>query len=550
MRKLIFLLLAAFCYSNSSFAQLQPVVYQELSDFIRYRIETENPGKGITIDGIELFGLEEIKRFYEKRNFEEAWSQDKRLTETAYELKFEINQAKFDGLNPTDYYFDKLDDIFTKFESFDSKETSASVEDLLIVDFLLTDAFFKLATHLAIGKVDPTQLKAQWGIMQRKPQVYFDVVLEKALEEKQIRQNLESLYPNFSIYRKGREVLRALDEKSKNDTINWKRLKTNKSIKVGDKNNTIPRLRDRLIFWGYAEDYQVEEPKFFDSLLLQSVKEYQQNNGMDTDGVIGNKTLASMNNSPRDLFDKASVNMERLRWLPDTLTDSEMIVVNIANYELDYLNNRDTLFSSKVIVGREYHQSPIFTAEMSYIVFSPYWNLPNSITRNEVMPGVRKDPSYLSRKNMEVVTFSGKKVDPNSIDWHAKTFPYMVRQKPGPGNSLGLVKFMFPNNHSVYIHDTPARNLFDRGERAFSHGCIRLQNPATFAEIILRGNSNWTTEKIAEAMNKGQEKVVNLDRKIPVVILYLTFWSDSRSVGHFREDIYNRDAEVLQELRN
>jgi murein L,D-transpeptidase YcbB/YkuD len=548
MKKLIFSLLASVWLTFSSFAQqIQPE--QALSDFIRYKLETQNPGQRVSIDGIELFGLEEIYSFYEKRNFKEAWSQNRRLTEEAYELKFEINQAKFDGLNPNDYYLDKLNQIFTQFESFDSRQTPASQEDLLNVDFLLTDAFFKLATHLSRGKVDPSTLKSDWGIMNKKPKVYYDEVLAKAIEEKQIRQNLESLYPYFVIYRKGREVLRALDEKRKNDTINWKKLKINKSIKVGERDNSVAKLRDRLIFWGYQENYQVEDPKLFDSLLFLSVKEYQQNNGMDTDGVIGNKTLASINNSPSDQFDKASVNMERLRWLPDTLRDSELILVNIANYELDYLNNRDTLFSSKVIVGQEYHQSPIFTAEMSYIVFSPYWNLPNSITRNEVMPAMRKNPSYLSRKNMEVVTFSGKKVDPNGIDWQAKSFPYMVRQKPGPGNSLGLVKFMFPNNHSVYIHDTPARSLFERGERAFSHGCIRLQNPATFAEVILRNNPEWTPTKISESMHLTQEKVVNLDRKIPVVILYLTFWSDSRGIGNFREDIYSRDAEVLEALR-
>lgn len=550
MNKLKFLFLLAFCVTYSSFAQQiaeQPT--QDLSDFIRYKLETEQPGQGITIDGIELFGLEEIKRFYQKRNFKEAWSSNKRLTEQAYELKFEINQAKYDGLNPNDYYLDKLNEIFSKFEQYDFRLTPASQEDLLIVDFLLTDAFFKLSTHLAVGKVDPSQLKSQWEIMQRKPKVYYDELLMKALEEKQIRQNLELLYPKFAIYKKGREVLRALEEKSKNDTIDWKRLKINKSIKAGEKHNVIPRLRDRLIFWGYLQDYIVEDSKFFDSLLFEGVKKYQDNRGMDKDGVIGNKTLTSLNNSPKDQFDKASVNMERLRWLPDTLRDSEVVLVNIANYQLDYLDRRDTIFSSKVIVGREYHQSPIFTAEMSYLVFSPYWNLPNSITRNEVMPAMRKDPSYLRKKNMEVVTFSGKSVDPSTIDWQAKSFPYMVRQKPGPGNSLGLVKFMFPNNHSVYIHDTPSRSLFDRGERAFSHGCIRLQNPATFAEILLKEDASWTPLKITEAMNSGHEKVVNLDRKIPVVILYLTFWTDSKGVGHFREDIYSRDAEVLAELR-
>jgi murein L,D-transpeptidase YcbB/YkuD len=223
--------------------------------------------------------------------------------------------------------------------------------------------------------------------------------------------------------------------------------------------------------------------------------------------------------------------------------------VNIANYQLDYLSNRDTLFSTRVIVGKKYHESPIFSSAMSYIVFSPYWNLPTSIVRNEVMPAVRKNPNYIAEKNMEVVTFSGKYVDPTTVNWSGKSIPYMVRQKPGEHNSLGLVKFMFPNEHSVYIHDTPARSLFTREDRALSHGCIRIQDPASFAGVLLKADKSWTTEKINTAMHQSYEQIVNLDRKIPVVLLYLTFWADSKGQGHFRQDIYDRDEEVLKALR-
>jgi murein L,D-transpeptidase YcbB/YkuD len=283
--------------------------------------------------------------------------------------------------------------------------------------------------------------------------------------------------------------------------------------------------------------------------MFLGVKAFQLRNGMEPDGVIGKNTAVNLSTSPAALMDKAAVNLERLRWLPDTVRNLEMILVNIANYQLDYVNRLDTLFSARVIVGKQYHASPVFTAPMSYIVFSPYWNIPPSIARNEVIPAVRKNPAYLAQKNMEVVNSSGKHVDPENVNWSAKSFPYMIRQRPGANNSLGLVKFMFPNAHNVYLHDTPSRSLFDREDRAMSHGCIRVQNPAKLAEILLRSDPSWTPERIDRAMHQSSEVIVNLPRKIPVVLVYLTFWADSKSDAHFRQDIYNRDDEVLSLLK-
>jgi L,D-transpeptidase YcbB len=189
---------------------------------------------------------------------------------------------------------------------------------------------------------------------------------------------------------------------------------------------------------------------------------------------------------------------------------------------------------------------------MSYIVFSPTWTVPNSITRNEIIPAIRKNPNYLARNNMKVLTASGSEVSPSSIDWakvNPRTFPYIIRQEPGQNNSLGLVKFMFPNKYSVYIHDTPARSLFEREDRALSHGCIRIQKPFELAKLLLSFDPSWTDEKIKEAMHLSKEKIVMLDRKIPVVVLYLTYWADSKGDYYFRRDLYSRDTEIYNSLR-
>jgi murein L,D-transpeptidase YcbB/YkuD len=519
------------------------------STLLRTKLEVENPTEKPTVSGKELTSSDLIHKFYADRNFQSAWSRNGILLELAYEMRFEILQAKFDGLLPEDYQISLVNAYFQTFESNKAVKKQNETGDLVHLELLLTNAFFALSEDLELGKVDPTKLNREWEIQRKGSQANYVELLKDAISEQDIRKNLERLYPKFSIYKKGREVLRAMYERTKTDTLDWKVVKLDKSIKVGDSHATIPILRERLKYWGYAKDYVAGDAKVYDSAMYLGVKAFQLRNGMEPDGVIGKNTAIGLSASPALLMDKAAVNLERLRWLPDTVRNLEMILVNIANYQLDYVDKLDTLFSARVIVGKQYHESPVFTAPMSYIVFSPYWNIPPSITKSEIMPAVRKNPAYLSQKNMEVVNLSGKHVDPESVNWSAKSFPYMIRQRPGANNSLGLVKFMFPNAHNVYLHDTPSRSLFEREDRAMSHGCIRVQNPAKLAEILLRRDSKWTPAKINQAMHQSTETIVTLPQKIPVVLLYLTFWADSKGDAHFRQDIYDRDGEVLALLK-
>ncbi|MDX5340109.1 MAG: L,D-transpeptidase family protein [Cyclobacteriaceae bacterium] len=545
----IFLIVSFFLGTlNSTFGFQQNS--NGVADQLRAKLDYEGPGKGIVVAGKELKSGALILNLYADRNFLEIWSEKGILLELAYEMRHEIRQSKYDGLNPEDYNLALIEAYFQTFESNKDSRINNQPGDLASLDLLLTNAFFHLSEHLHQGKIDPSQLKGQWGIPKKPQYLDYSRIFKTAIAEKDIRRNLEKFYPKFTIYKKSREVLRALDERTKGQLPEWKRVKLDKSIKVGDTQPSIPALREILTFWGYLMDSLAQDSKVYDSTMFRSVQAFQKKNGLESDGILGKNTVAALNFSPADLMDKAAVNLERLRWLPDTIQKLDLIIVNIANFQLDYISKLDTLFSSKVIVGKEYTASPIFTAPMSYIVFSPYWNIPNSITRKEIIPAVRKNSDYLNQKNMEVTTYSGKIVDPSTINWSAKSFPYLIRQKPGGSNSLGLVKFMFPNDHSVYIHDTPSRSLFDREERAMSHGCIRLQNPAKFAELLLSHDPTWTPEKIDLAMNRSSELIVNLPEKIPVVILYLTFWADSKGDPHFRQDIYNRDEEVLALLKN
>jgi murein L,D-transpeptidase YcbB/YkuD len=492
----------------------------------------------------------EIKSFYADREYMEVWLFNGRLSKIGEQMLAQIENSKYDGLQPEDYNLAMIYELSSDPEKENKKFRNLSSGEKLNLELLLTDGFFNLAHDLEKGKVNPSILDPNWKFEEKETEINYTELLEEVANGSSVDMTFASLYPSSDLYAHGRDAIQELYTIQKNDTLTWEFEPVEGAIEVGEMHAAIPALRQRLIFWDFLEVYEQEVETLFDSVMWKGLKKYQAANGMNPDGVIGSLAAESLNNSPAELIDIASVNMERLRWLPEIDWKDELVLVNIANYQLDYMNKSDTAFTAKVIVGKEYNESPTFTAPMSYIVFSPYWNIPSSITNDEIIPSVRKNKGYLAEKNMEVVSNSGEAVNVKNVNWNTngEDFPYRVRQKPGGDNSLGLVKFMFPNDYNIYIHDTPARSLFDRETRALSHGCIRIQNPDQFAKILLHEKS-WTDEKINEAMNQENEEVVELDRKIPVVILYMTFWADDSGIGNFRSDIYGRDEVLLKALK-
>lgn len=490
---------------------------------------------------------EQIQSFYADREYLELWLFNGSLSNEGEELVETIQNSKYEGLLPQDYYLEELKALSSNPEEVDLKFNNLNSDEKVRLELLLSDAFFNLAHDLDRGKVNPSSLDPNWKFEEKESEVDYLALLREVSEGASIEKTLAKLYPQSPLYARGKEAIKELYAIQENDTLEWEFAKVEGAIKVGEKHAAIPALRKRLAFWGFLEKIEVEEPALFDSTMYKGLQKYQESNGMNPDGVIGSLVAESLNKSPQDLIDIASINMERLRWMPAMDWDQEMVLVNIANYQLDYLQKSDTAFTAKVIVGKEYNESPTFTAPMSYIVFSPYWNIPPSITQDEIIPAVQKNPNYLSQKNMEVVNGNGEPVKMSAANL-SKGEGYRIRQKPGGDNSLGLVKFMFPNDYNIYIHDTPARSLFERETRALSHGCIRIQNPDQFAKVLLN-DSDWDDEKIQEAMHQQQEKVVQLDREIPVVLVYMTFWAGEDGKANFRSDVYERDAALLKALR-
>ncbi|NVJ85723.1 MAG: L,D-transpeptidase family protein [Algoriphagus sp.] len=531
----VFLFLSHFSFS------------QNVGEQIKLRLEGVQETGKLELRGRGIREVEFIKDFYSKRSFEPLWINDGDLSELAYELRYEIGQARYDGLNSLDYHLFLIQAFFESIEANKKSGFEVPEEDLADLELFLSDAVIQFALHLDQGRINPRTLKQSWNIPKKVSTFDPLIFLNKVEKSQELRPFLIELYPEFPIYTKGREVIRDLEEKMDQADFDWSELRSNKSLKVGDSHSLIPEIRRRLAFWDYWKGEDLDN-KEYDSLLLESVLNYQEDKGLAVDGVLGKNTFAALNQSPQNLISQIAVNLERLRWLDDSKMKSKSILVNIPGYELVFWDKGETVFSSKVIVGEYKNQTPVFQASMSHLIFSPYWNVPESIVYKELIPSIRRNPNYLARNNMEVLSYSGKKVDPSTVNWKARSIPYLIRQNPGPSNSLGLVKFMFPNPYNVYIHDTPAKHLFDRENRSLSHGCIRLARPLDFAKFLLKDQEEWTEEKIKEAMSQDHEVRVELTTAIPVYVLYMTLWEDEFGNPQFRRDIYGRDPELLSRL--
>ena len=312
--------------------------------------------------------------------------------------------------------------------------------------------------------------------------------------------------------------------------------------------NVIP-LRKRLLELNILENLSISET--FDDELLKSVLLFQENSGLVSDGVIGKKTFQALNLSTETKLIQVMVNLERLRWLNFDF-GNQYILINQANYEAKYVNENDTIWKSKVVIGLPDYQTAEFFDEMTHIIVNPTWHVPKSIAVDEYLPKIQEDPEFLINNEMLLyVRGTNKTIDPNLIDMSVFTvdnFPFEIKQNPGDLNALGQVKFMFPNKHSIYMHDTPMKSLFSKDLRAFSHGCVRLARPFEFANALLSGDETVDNSKFYLALNSSEETRFNLDNRIPVYMSYRTVLFDEFGIINYRPDIYGRDALIYLSL--
>jgi murein L,D-transpeptidase YcbB/YkuD len=464
-----------------------------------------------------------VRRFYRAQNYQPIWIDGDRPSKRYDELRDMLNAADNHGL-PAALY-------------------RTSIEPLTPErDVQTTATFFRYAEHLTSGRLDPHKLQGLWTL--RPQRADFVEALIAAVSNDNLKGTMERLQPAQPEYRELQQALvryRAIAAQG-----GWPALELRTRLRPGAESPAVSVLRRRLAIEGDLDAALEADPSpVFDSALVEALKRFEERHRLKVDGILDPETVQALNVPVEERIRTIELNMERWRWLPDPMP-ARYLVVNVPDFRLEAIEDGKPVLDTRVVVGEPDNKTPIFADEMTHVVFSPYWNVPPNIAEEETIPRAAVDPDFLSRNNMEVVGPSGRVIDPYSVDWSSAK-GYRIRQRPGRGNALGGVKFMFPNNFDVYLHDTNATRLFGRVERAFSHGCVRVEEPHELAQYVLRDMPEWTPDAIAAAMKSGDEKHVKLKTPVAVYILYNTAHVHDGGV-RFLKDLYGHDAEQSARL--
>ena len=476
-----------------------------------------------------------LPALYERRGFRPAWG-DPRAAE---ELLRAVRGSEAHGLDPRHYH---LEALAAEPRGAPPLAPAAAVE----LDLLRTDALLRLAKDLRFGKVEPADREPAPDLS--RPLDGTDVAaLEELIAAEDLGRAVEALAPDHFTYRGLREALARY--RAIRDAGGFPRLGEGPTLRRDDVDPRVTLLRRRLALSGDLPAAGDPASLTFDAPLEQAVRRFQHRHGLNEDGVVGAATRAELEVPVEVRIDQIRVNLERARWIVRDLADS-FVAVNVAGQRAYVVRGGTVVWETRVIVGKAATRTPIFSAPMRYIVLNPAWSVPRSIA-GEVLAEIGRDPGYLERQGFRVLDAAGGEVDPAAaaFDRHSgASFPYLFRQDPGPDNALGQIKLMFPNPYSVYLHDMPARSLFAREQRTFSHGCIRVQDPLRLAELALDDAVRWSREPLEAAVAPGATQTLLLARPLPVLVLYWTAATDLHGELHFYRDVYRRDAAVLRAL--
>ncbi len=495
----------------------------------------------------------DVKEFYDAGGNSLAWIQNGKASPQAVAMILLFQQAASKGLNPEDYDASRWDARLAKLQPTAPKPSDT---DLAHIDLALTVSAMRYISDLRVGRVNPQHFKFGLTVGPRK----YDLAEElrtQVLPASDIAALLAKVEPPYDGYRRAEDALATYSKMASAPDAPLIPV-PQKSVHPGNSFAAMPRLVARLRQLGDLPS-NADVPAgstVYGGAVVAAVKNFQRRHGLDIDGVLGKGTVAQMNVPLKTRVQQLDLTLERYRWIPPDFPEPP-IVVNIPEFRLRTLRRQPAKYlTMRVIVGKAMRtQTPVFANQMKYLIFRPYWLVPTSILRNELIPKTRRDPDYLADHDFEVVDGSGNVVpsSPASDDVISglRSGDYRVRQKPGPKNALGLVKFIFPNEYNVYLHSTPEQELFSKARRDFSHGCIRVEDPAALAAWVLRDKPEWTMDKIQAAMKTGADNVqVNLAKPIPVLILYSTAVVEPDGEVRFFDDIYGHDKSLAKVLAN
>lgn len=516
-------------------ADLNPTVTGPVANAIRDEIEglRETPG------GVDVRTPDAVSEFYESRGLAPVWRD-----ETLDQLVIEIGGLSLDGLDPGDYDLTAIQSARAKLAN-DTPATPDHWQLAARLDVTATRACLRALRHLHEGKLDPHQLEPRWNFEHQA------LALQPALASAAgaiHREDIASLFasarPQHPIYGRLRAALSRLYEIRA--AGGWPILPDGDTLKPGMHDPRVPLLRARLIAAGNLAGDASDTGDFYGSELEAAVRAFQAEQYLEVDGAVGRKTRAALAVPVENRIDQLRVNLERLRWVLPAI-GGNLVLVDIAGYRVWYFRGSEPAWSSRVVIGRPYRQTPVFQDEITYLVFNPPWTVPPTILREDILPRQRRDPGYLARNHIRVFNRDGREVPPSSIDWNHPG-AITLRQDPGPDGTLGPVVIRFPNPYDVYLHGTPHTELFAFAQRAFSSGCIRVEEPLELARLLLNDPVHWGADAIAAVVASGATKTVVLPKPIPVALLYWTV--DVRADGRvtYKPDIYDRDPPTLAAL--
>jgi murein L,D-transpeptidase YcbB/YkuD len=499
-------------------------------------VSREAPPKGIA-----PATWSDARSFYERRQRKLAWVVASGPTERTEEALDAIHAAEAHGLDPADYHEPELREALNALQQRGEGSTERT-QQLAHVDVSITCALLRLGRHVATGRRSPAAIDPRWNTRREAPD--YAAALQEASRDRitSFLDRVQPQHPEYAALRRALESLRA------QAADGWPAVPAAAFLEVGQWNaRAVVPLRQRLAVAGYLPAGASLDSPQYDADVEEAVRRFQEHHRLAVTGVLDRATLQELNVPLERRIAQVAINLERWRWLPDDL-GARHFIVNVPDYHLIARENGRPMLDIRVVVGKRGNETPLFSDALETVVFSPYWNVPDTIALEETAPAALADPDFLARNNMEVVDRRGRVVPPETIPWDDELAlaAYRFRQRPGANNALGHVKFLFPNKHAVYLHDTPADALFKRIGRAFSHGCVRVEEPEALAEYVLRDQEEWTPETIRAAMRAGEERYVQLSQSIPVHILYLTAWVDGGGGLNFSRDVYGYDARQLR----
>jgi murein L,D-transpeptidase YcbB/YkuD len=472
---------------------------------------------------------QQAKKVYEASGWQPIWTEKGGLGDNAAALEAAIARAPEDGLNPAHYDVQAVKALGLRSSGFLKK--GSPPDRIAEAEARLSFVFIALSRDLQSGRVEPGKVDKHWFGTTREAD--FVKTLPATVDSGKITEALSGLVPRHPQYVALKKALAGHREIAAKG--GWPAVPSRPMPKPGASGPAVAALVTRLAASG---DLPAGHAPVYDDTVREAVKRFEQRHGLSPDGRLDAETVAALNVPVARRIRQIELNLERWRWMPETLGDRH-VLVNIPTSHLAAFDGDRPALDMRVVTGKRESPTPIFSDEMSTVVFSPYWNVPPDIAREETIPALMRDPGYLYANNLEVVR-AGRVVDPYGVDWSDPSV--RIRQRPGPKNSLGSVKFIFPNNFDVYLHDTPADSLFGRVERDYSHGCVRVEKPFELAQWVLAHQEDWTPERIRAAMEAGEEKHVALKEAIPVYLVYATAWVDPDGTVRFAEDVYGHDA--------